>query len=172
MSGFVLIPEQLYNSTYNRDEPIKNEQEKYIELKEKVLNDSQFASQLIPLIPKPPPPSEPLIEANVVQDLQPQEIEQGQSDLHSRILSQIPIKKSSIKYKRIVALLQKFEKNPKLSLSNNDTILIEGVDTGVDLADFLYRVQTARSNFTNLERDIARILKIKTYEALQWITID
>ena len=79
--------------------------------------------------------AEKAIEPQVVQD---QNLEPVYSEVNSRLKS----KNNS--------LVDKILASPRIKLSTSNTILLDGKETGVAIADFNYSIKRERENFSRL----------------------
>lgn len=161
-NGFVLIPQSVYENSFvgvtqrnteeNSIEPVQQEKVKLLD------SSSQFKSKLLPFITPQPPPPKP--QQQQQRPSSPTVIEHPQVE---DIIAGQPLKEVHIQ--RIKVLLDKFFKNNRLSLSANgsDTILLDGVDTNIELGAFLYKLQTS-AKLTRLETDIRNILRVREHQ--------
>ena len=177
-SSFVLIPQSVYENvvigstntsdTLNSFEPVQERQQ----LLESAV---PYKSQLLPFLPPPsPPPPPPPPQDYSTPKRQPTD---ESSELSAQtvksvqdLITGIPLE--GIKVQRIKTLLSKFYRNKRFGLSRvGDTILLDGIDTGVHLGSFLYRLQTVKK-LSQIERDIKRALDVQPYQMRnRWVTI-
>lgn len=191
MSGFVLIPLKVYENNvavginhYGTDnssiEQVQLDKQKLLE------STSQFKSQLLPFIPQ--------VEPQPVQQQQQQQEthnKQKHSALSSKvdnlevpqaeeikavenIVSELPLDAiEGVKLQRVKVLLYKFYKNKRFGLSRvGDTIILDGVDTGINLGTYLYRLQK-KLKLTPIERDIKNILEVQPHQMRhRWVKIN
>ena len=163
MSTFVLIPKTLYDSKFSKQSveevnPV-SDQESYNNSKIQLLEQSNYTNQLIPFIPPPPPIPKEIPEINKEEAEKKQEILVG---------TKFP---AGPKLKRSISLLDKFYKHPKLSLSADDTILIDSSDTEINLSALLNKIQNKTQGLLPIEQDILSLLSVKKREVAPWVTI-
>jgi hypothetical protein len=120
--------------------------------------------QLVPQLPLPTPKSTQTPPVTNVSKRQRK---------YQSILADVPILEG-IKLTRTKQILDKFFRNPRvgLSASGRDTILVDGIDTNVNIGHFLYRIQTAKK-LTRLEKDIKNIIDVRPqHRPPQWVKLD
>lgn len=142
-------------------EPVQREKVKLLE------SESPFKSQLAPFI-TPKHTSQVQQHPSSPTSLENPQIEE--------LIKHIP-SSSQVQVQKIKILLDKFLKNKRLSLSTNgtDTILLDGVDTNINLGSFLFKLQSP-TKLTNLEADIQNILNVRQHQMKkrkqQWLTVE
>ena len=183
VSGFVLIPEQLYNSKILKsqssietttEESTNTAKQVHEKVKRQILKKSQYKSKLVPYItptlpttpvetspPTPQPSTPPTIP--LVND---ERIDSDFDATSQNIISGLPLE--GIKLKRSKILLKKFHLNHRLNLSTRDTIIIDGIDTNVSIGEFLTKLQLGKKPLGRKYREIKNILGVEPH---QWITI-
>lgn len=182
-SGFVLIPKELYDSslknqsindvnnvpqskfpstTGDSDGEAVEDERQYKKAKLTILANSRNKSKLIPFIPNPEPvrPESPPAREEAPSPPPPTPTD--------RILAGLPLE--GVKLRRTRLLLDKFYKNPRLSLSTSDKVLIDGQDTNVNLGHFLNELQT-KKKLSQSHRDIKRILEVQPHQSPTWVTV-
>jgi hypothetical protein len=192
-NAFMLIPENLYN-ILTRNKIEMSSSQKNVENshtgsgpepmseKRKILENKHLKhkSKLLPYITPPElhhrkqiknKIKENKTDEKVINYSQPatEEAIITKEEITENITENVPV--TGVKQLRTKNVLKKFFNNPNLGLSITQTILLNGIDTNVQLTDFLYKLQTSKSSLPQLYKDISKALGLEKQHVGNWITI-